>query len=173
HPEKLHTREPGDLGDACDESSSQDGGRRLRPHGPRVRLRGVTQQHSTDESFEQRRNIVGGEGGGKAADQGEHSSIRHVPDTERVCACPTGGRVYGQGCPLGRYLSEIRTGCANKRPSGSVRGASGNWCPYRDLIDRVVSAKACLRQVSATILAETQHKSQTSSANALGSDNAN
>jgi hypothetical protein len=31
---------------------------------------------------------------------------------------------------------------------------------------------AWLRQVSATILAETQHKSQTSSANALGSDNA-
>ena len=30
---------------------------------------------------------------------------------------------------LGRYLSEIRTGCANERPSGSVRGAPGNWCP--------------------------------------------
>jgi hypothetical protein len=39
----------------------QDGGRRLRPHGPRARLRGVTPQNSTDESFEQRRNIVGGE----------------------------------------------------------------------------------------------------------------
>ena len=34
---------------------------------------------------------------------------------------------------LGRYSSEIRTGCANERPSGSVRGAPGNWCPYRDL----------------------------------------
>jgi hypothetical protein len=33
---------------------------------------------------------------------------------------------------LGRYASEIRTGCANERPSGSVRGAPGNWCPYRD-----------------------------------------
>jgi hypothetical protein len=32
----------------------------------------------------------------------------------------------------GRYSSEIRTGCANQRPSGSVRGAPGNWCPYRD-----------------------------------------
>jgi signal transduction histidine kinase len=32
----------------------------------------------------------------------------------------------------GRYSSEIRTGCANERPSGSVRGAPGNWCPYRD-----------------------------------------
>jgi hypothetical protein len=25
-------------------------------------------------------------------------------------------------CTLGRYSSEIRTGCANERPSGSVRG---------------------------------------------------
>src|ERR1700675_3771473 len=33
---------------------------------------------------------------------------------------------------VGRYSSEIRTGCANERPSGSVRGAPGNWCPYRD-----------------------------------------
>jgi hypothetical protein len=32
----------------------------------------------------------------------------------------------------GRYSSEIRTGCANQRPSGSVRGALGNECPYRD-----------------------------------------
>jgi hypothetical protein len=34
---------------------------------------------------------------------------------------------------LGRYSSEIRTGCANERSSGSVQGAPGNWCPYRDL----------------------------------------
>jgi hypothetical protein len=33
---------------------------------------------------------------------------------------------------LGRYSSERRTGCAKERPSGSVRGAPGNWCPYRD-----------------------------------------
>jgi len=30
------------------------------------------------------------------------------------------------------YSSAIRTGCANERPSGSVRWAPGNWCPYRD-----------------------------------------
>jgi hypothetical protein len=35
---------------------------------------------------------------------------------------------------LGRYSSEIRTGCAKERPSGSVRGAARNGCPYRDLI---------------------------------------
>jgi len=39
--------------------------------------------------------LVGGEGGGKAADQGEHFTIWHVPDSERVCTCPTGGQVCG------------------------------------------------------------------------------
>src|SRR5437879_7615066 len=33
---------------------------------------------------------------------------------------------------LCRQSSEIRTGCANKRPSGSIRGAPRNGCPYRD-----------------------------------------
>ena len=28
--------------------------------------------------------------------------------------------------------SETRTGCANERPSGSVRGVPGDWHPYRD-----------------------------------------
>ena len=35
--------------------------------------------------------LVGGEWGGKAADQGEHFPIRHVPDSVRDCACPTVG----------------------------------------------------------------------------------
>jgi hypothetical protein len=35
--------------------------------------------------------LVGGEWGGKAADQGEHFPIRHVPDSARDCACPTVG----------------------------------------------------------------------------------
>jgi hypothetical protein len=33
---------------------------------------------------------------------------------------------------LGRYSSERRTRCAKERPSGSVRGAAGDGCPYRD-----------------------------------------
>src|SRR5207247_3586235 len=33
---------------------------------------------------------------------------------------------------LRRQSSEIRTGCANERPSGSGRGVPGNWYPYRD-----------------------------------------
>ena len=36
------------------------------------------------------------------------------------------------GCTLCRHSSEIRTGCANKRPSGSVRGVSREWYPDRD-----------------------------------------
>jgi hypothetical protein len=44
----------------------------------------------------------------------------------------TDGRADKRFALLGRYSSEIRTGCANERPSGSVRGAPGNWCPYRD-----------------------------------------
>jgi len=36
---------------------------------------------------------------------------------------------------LRRQSSAIRTGCANERPSGSVRGVSREWYPYRDLID--------------------------------------
>src|ERR1700756_90188 len=37
---------------------------------------------------------------------------------------------------LRRQSSAIRTGCANERPSGSVRGVSREWYPYRDLIFR-------------------------------------
>src|ERR1039458_5674078 len=50
---------------------------------------------------------------------------------------------------LGRYSSEIRTGCANERPSGSVRGAISNGCPYRDPTTEwsVLSAIAWLRQL--------------------------
>ena len=35
-------------------------------------------------------------------------------------------------CTLRRHSSEIRTGCAKERPSGTVRGATSNGCPYRD-----------------------------------------
>ena len=34
--------------------------------------------------------------------------------------------------PAFSLASETRTGCANERPSGSVRGVPGNWHPYRD-----------------------------------------
>ncbi len=38
-------------------------------------------------------------------------------------------------CSLRRHSSEIRTGCANQRPSGSVRGVPRNRYPYRDRFD--------------------------------------
>src|ERR1019366_6978735 len=43
---------------------------------------------------------------------------------------------------LCRQSSTIRTGCANKRPSGSARGAISDDRPYRDLINRVLGANA-------------------------------
>ena len=44
---------------------------------------------------------------------------------------------------LAAILSKRRTGCANERPSGSVRGAPGNRCPYRDrqICDHATAAK--------------------------------
>src|SRR5262249_18050690 len=44
--------------------------------------------------------------------------------------------VHAPSLPRGslcRQSSAIRTGCAKKRPSGSVRGVSREWYPYRDL----------------------------------------
>ena len=112
----------------------QDGGRRLRPHGPRVRHRGVTLRHSTDEPFEQGRNArrrrVGREGCGSRRTL-FHSTRTRLSAGLRVSH---GWASVRTSCPLGRYSSEIRTGCANERPSGSVRGAISNGCPYRDLI---------------------------------------
>src|SRR5258706_15621872 len=60
--------------------------------------------------------LVGGEWGGKAADQGEHFSIWHVPDSERDVYVSHGWASVRTSCSLGRYSSEIRTGCANERP---------------------------------------------------------
>jgi len=61
-------------------------------------------------------------------------NILKVSNTERgsIRVPGTDGRADKRFALLGRYSSEIRTGCANERSSGSVRGAPGNWCPYRD-----------------------------------------
>jgi len=74
-------------------------GRRLRPHGPCARLRGVGQRRSTDETFEQGHQTVCGECGGKAAGQGEHPLASHAPDTER-------GFCVSQGLPGARRAPE-------------------------------------------------------------------
>jgi len=110
----------------------QVGERRLRPHGSRARHRGVTLRHSTDESLEQRRQVrrrrVRREG------CGSRRTLFHLTRT-RLRAGLRVSHGWGsvrRSAMLGRFSSEIRTGCANERPSGSVRGAPGDWCPYRD-----------------------------------------
>src|SRR5271169_148105 len=46
------------------------------------------------------------------------------------------------GDSLCRQSSAIRTGCANKRPSGSEEGVASNRDPYSDLIIPVLGALA-------------------------------
>jgi hypothetical protein len=110
----------------------QVGERRLRPHGSHARHRGVTLRHSTDESFEQRRQArrrrVRREG------CGSRRTLVHLTRT-RLRAGLRVSHGWASVRPTdmaGRYSSEIRTGCANQRPSGSVRGAASDGCPYRD-----------------------------------------
>ena len=110
----------------------QVGERRLRPHGSHARHRGVTLRHSTDESFEQRRQVrqrrVRREG------CGSRRTLFHLTRTRLRAGLrvPHGWASVRPTAMAGRYSSEIRTGCANQRPSGSVRGAASNGCPYRD-----------------------------------------
>ena len=116
----------------------QVGERRLRPHGSHARHRGVTLRHSTDESFEQRRQArrrsVRREG------CGSRRTLFHLTRTRLSAGLrvPHGWASVRPTAMAGRYSSEIRTGCANQRPSGSVRGAASNGCPYRDRQQRVV-----------------------------------
>ncbi len=61
--------------------------------------------------------IAGGEWGGKAVAQGERSFIWHAPDTERDCACPTGGRACGQAVSLAaNHLREEPDALMSARP---------------------------------------------------------
>ena len=78
---------------------------------------------------------------GSASAESEEGRLRIKESAGQSNTCPTqsGEAGVSQGLSgvrtsgsLGRYSSEIRTGCANERPSGSVRGAPGDWCPYRD-----------------------------------------
>ena len=79
--------------------------------------------------------------------ESEEGRLRIKESAGQSNTCPTqsGEACVSQGLSgvrtsgsLGRYSSEIRTGCANERPSGSVRGAPGDWCPYRDRQPRQV-----------------------------------
>ncbi len=105
------------------------GGRRLRPYDPPARFRGVGQRHSTHEPFEQGQKNVGGEGGGKAADQGEHPSAPHAPDTVREKRAPGVDGCAVNRAAFRRHLSAIRAVCANQRPHGSERGQRATAVP--------------------------------------------
>ena len=80
---------------------------------------------------------------GTSSAESEEGRLRIKENAGQSNTCPTqsGEACVSQGLTgradkrfalPGRYSSEIRTGCANERSSGSVRGAPGNWCPYRD-----------------------------------------
>src|ERR1700693_545699 len=58
------------------------------PYSGQARFGGVGLRHSTCEPVEQRGAIFSGDGGGKGADQGEHRSVQHKPDTERETSVP-------------------------------------------------------------------------------------
>jgi hypothetical protein len=53
-----------------------------------TRRRSRTAPYNTDEPAEQRGFQPGGGWGGKGADQGEHRSVQHEPDTERGTSVP-------------------------------------------------------------------------------------
>ncbi len=109
----------------------QDGGRRLRPHGPRVGLRGVTLRRSTYEPFEQRQAVVGGELGREGC--GSRRTLSYSTRTRLRAGLRVshGWASVRTSDRFGRYSSARRTGCANERPSGSVRGVPREGYPYR------------------------------------------
>ena len=137
HAEKLHAREPGDLGIDWPRRAAQSGGRRQKPNGPHARCRGVGPPCSTCEPVEQSREIGCGDWGGKRADQGEHFAITHALDAER------GRRVPGiAGCARSSKGKEARTVHGFASPSECrsaagkllrVKAASGPGSRWRDV----------------------------------------
>src|SRR5215469_4243194 len=137
HAEKQHAREPGDLWSA----SARKGARPVR-EGPKpqcgcARFRGVGPRHTIDEPAEQRRAIFGGGWGEKDADQGEHHSAQHKPDTERGTRVP---RI--EWCARSSQEKEARTvhGFAPPSERGTapeellrLKTASSTWSRWRDV----------------------------------------
>jgi hypothetical protein len=62
------------------------------PNGGHARAGEVGLCRSTCEPAEQSSDSCGGGGGGKGADEGEHRSVTHAPDTEREPHVPGTGR---------------------------------------------------------------------------------
>src|SRR5262249_49150860 len=64
--------------------------------------------------------------------QSEAPALGTHAHTRWALASATASAPSLPGSSLCRHASAIRTGCANKRSSGSVRGVLGDWHPYRD-----------------------------------------
>jgi hypothetical protein len=88
------------------------------------------------------------------------SQQRHLPWTRMLALgrrwATSTARAPSLSCSsLRRQSSEIRTGCANERPSGSGEGVASNHDPYSDpttppanpAAPRIVGVRACLRQI--------------------------
>ena len=114
------------------ETPDAQSGSRSASEGSHARHRGVTLRHSTDESLEQRRQFRRRRVRREVC--GSRRTLFHLTRT-RLRAGLRVSHGWASVRPTdmaGRYSSEIRTGCANQRPSGSVRGAASDGCPYRD-----------------------------------------
>ena len=100
-------------------------GRTARAYVGEESDRGIVPMNSSNKE----QKIAGGEGGGKAAAQGEHPPAQHAPDSVRDT------RVPGVcGCAAIRPLlhpSEEPYALTSAR-TDSVRGVPGNRHPYRD-----------------------------------------
>ena len=131
HTYKLHAREPGDLGDTCrptdGRSASEGDGRTARVYVSEESHRGIVPMNPSNKD-------------GASSAEMEEGRLRLKENTFPFDTYPTQrgtARVPRWASvrtidKFGRHFSERRTGCANERPSGSVQGALGDRCPYRD-----------------------------------------
>jgi len=69
-----------------------------------------------------------------AAEPKAPDSLDTYAGTGSTVASQTKGAPSLPGGTLRRHTSEIRTGCANKRPSGSVRGVPGPYSIHRTML---------------------------------------
>ena len=88
-----------------------------KPNGGRERTGEVGLRRSTGEPVEQGRATFRGGRGGKGADEGEHRSIAHVPDTERETHVPGIARCAASSPLLIHRKSRMR-----KRARTDLRG---------------------------------------------------
>jgi hypothetical protein len=125
HAEKQHAREPGDLLHVLANRPRpvREG---HEPNGGHERTGEVGLCRSTSEPAEQRRAAAfGGGWGGKGTDCGEHRSITHASDTERVAHVPGMARCAASST-FRRHSSTVRAVCV-KAPVRICAGGDQRW----------------------------------------------